>query len=530
MLNSAAMSFSVRISTDLVSVEAGATVPLGIEIANRSDEADRFEMEVEGLDPEWTAVPVPTFSVDPRDIQTEKVFFKPPRVSESLAGTFPFVIKIRSLVNGEVRTAQGILEIRPYHHLTMELTPKKGVFSPVRKANIFQATIMNLGNTEHTLQVFASDPEDALAYEIDQQQVTIGPGQTRTLSIAPKPTASRPFAGARLHGFSVSARSTETPSVGCSAQAQLEEKPAVSSGAVAVFVLFALVFAGWWALLPKPPQVNSLSLNPAEVERGQTIRIEWTTANATSVRLTVDGKVVADLKPNGEYSFTPSVSGSVEAIAIRDTKTSEPVARIYTVKDPAPVPDPEILSFDVSPKSAKPGDTLLVKYKLGPNVEEATLEPTGMTLDKDLEQVQITADVQGTVRYTIVATNKGKVARKSVTVNVAATSDASLVVFRAEPLKLEAGGGRVTITWQFARAERRELKAGAEAAVEIEESGSREFFIDRTTEFTVTAYDAQGKTVSRTIRVEVAGTPTGPEDPPTVGTTGGAASGGGGNP
>jgi hypothetical protein len=119
MLNSPPMSFSVRISSDLVSVEAGATVPLGIEVANRSDEADRFEMEVEGLDPDWTAVPVPTFAADPRDIQTEKVFFKPPRVSESSAGTFPFVIRIRSLVSGEVRTAQGILEIKPYHHLSI---------------------------------------------------------------------------------------------------------------------------------------------------------------------------------------------------------------------------------------------------------------------------------------------------------------------------------------------------------------------------------------------------------------------------
>ena len=98
------MSFSVRIAADLVSVEAGATVPLGIEIANRSDDQDRFEMEVEGLDPDWTAVPVPTFSADPRDIQTEKVFFKPPRVSESLAGTFPFVIKVRSLVSDRKST------------------------------------------------------------------------------------------------------------------------------------------------------------------------------------------------------------------------------------------------------------------------------------------------------------------------------------------------------------------------------------------------------------------------------------------
>lgn len=508
------MSFSVRIFADLVSVEAGATMPLGIEIANRSDDADRFELEVEGLDPDWTAVPVPTFAVDPRDIQSEKVFFKPPRVSESLAGTYPFVIKVRSLVNGEVRTAQGILEIKPYHHLTMELTPKKGVYSAFRKSNVFQATIMNLGNTDHTLQVFASDPEDALAYEIEHQQISIGPGQTRTLAVTPKPTAKRAFSGSRLHGFTVSTRSIESPAIGSSAQAQLEERPAISPASLFIAVLFLLVFAGWYALLPKPPQLNRLTLTPIDPVRGQSLKVEWTSTNATSVQLTFGGRTITDLKPNGEYSFTPEQSGTVEAVAIRDGKVSSPASRSFIVRDPEPVLDPEILSFDITPKTAKPGDTLLVKYKLGPNVQEATLEPSGITLDKVLEQVQITADIQGNVRYTLVAKNQDKVARKSVTVSVVATSDASIVVFRAEPLRLVEGGGRVVITWQFARAERRELKAGDEPPAQVEESGTRDYIIDRTTEFTITGYDAQGRTVSRTIKVEVAAPSLDSPEPP----------------
>ena len=115
------MSFSIRLAEDMISVEAGVTVPLGVEIANRDEDQDRYEMEIEGLDPEWTAVPVPTFTVSARENHTEKVFFKPGRVSESVAGNYPFVIRVRSLENGEVRTAQGVLNIKPYHHHSMEV-------------------------------------------------------------------------------------------------------------------------------------------------------------------------------------------------------------------------------------------------------------------------------------------------------------------------------------------------------------------------------------------------------------------------
>src|SRR5687767_7323825 len=98
------MSFTARLESDLISVEAGATVPVSLEVGSGSETVDKFEVEIEGLDPEWTAVPVPVFSVQPGEPHSEKVFFKPPRASESLAGNYPFVIKIRSLETGESRT------------------------------------------------------------------------------------------------------------------------------------------------------------------------------------------------------------------------------------------------------------------------------------------------------------------------------------------------------------------------------------------------------------------------------------------
>src|SRR5688500_16264011 len=101
MLTSPGMSFSAKLESDLISVEAGATVPVSLEVNNKGEAPDRFEVEIEGLDPEWTAVPVPVFSANPGENHSEKIFFKPPRASESLAGNYPFVVKVRSLDTGE---------------------------------------------------------------------------------------------------------------------------------------------------------------------------------------------------------------------------------------------------------------------------------------------------------------------------------------------------------------------------------------------------------------------------------------------
>jgi hypothetical protein len=503
------MSFSVRIAADLVSVEAGATVPLGIEIANRSDEQDRFEMEVEGLDPDWTAVPVPTFAADPRDIQTEKIFFKPPRVSESLSGTFPFVIKVRSLLTGEQRTAQGILEIKPYHHLTMELSPKKGQFGAAKKTNQFQVTIMNLGNTEHTLQLYATDPEDALAYDFEQNQIAIGPGQTKTVQLIAKPTETRTFAGSKLHGFSVSARGVETPSVACSAQAQLEVKPLMSPGWIAVGVLFLLVFAGWFALIPKPPSLDTLSVDPLNPIRGSQVTVKWSSSNATSVRLQVYGQEI-EVRPNDQYVFTAGESTLVRAIAYRDQKESAAKTVMVTAIDPAPVEDPVIERFNITPREARLDTPLLVQYKLGKSVTKAVLEPSGVQLDLTLEQLTIKADLTGKVVYRLVAQNSaGKTTSKSITVNVFEGSDATIIAFKLDPEKLPFDGGTVTLTWQVSGAERLDLKAGTEEMQLELPSGTRSFNISTPMEFTLTATDSKGRKVVQKKRVEL-------EPPPTV--------------
>lgn len=517
------MSFTLRLSSDVLSVEAGATVPLTIEVANRSEEPDRYEIEIEGLDPEWTAIPVPAFGVAPLEEQSEKVFFKPPRVSESLAGDYPFVVKVRSLSSGESRAVQGALQIKPYHHLSMELSPKRGSVTPFRKQAEFQAALMNLGNTEHTLQLVGNDVDDACAFEFEQEQVTLAPGQQRTVSVIVSSTSNRVLASSRLFAFTIVSRSIESSSVMCSAQAQLEQRPLLSPLGAIFFVFVATLIALWVLLLPKAPSVDSLTLDRPTVLTGEPVTIRWSASNAKFVRISVGGTPLIDHGSlTGQTVFTPTQTGTVlvEAVAVRDNRQSVPVSAEMRVGAPVVVPDPVILTFRTAAKTVNLGEPFVIEYKLGPSVVKAYLAPTGEELNLKVGSRELIANQPGKREYTLVAENaNGKTARKSLTLDVVEASQAKFVVFDADPKVVDPAVGRVTVTWQFTNAVRAEMSDGTQKIQVEATEGRRDFLIDRDTTFTLTGYDAEGLTTTRSITVTVAEPP--PPDTGGTGTTGG---------
>lgn len=516
------MSFTVRLIADLISVEAGATVPVSIEVENKGTEADRFELQIEGLDPEWTAVPEPDFVVDPGEIRVEKVFFKVPRASESQAGNYPFVARVRSLNSGEARTGQGALQVKPFHYLTMEIGPKKGTFSPTRKQNTFTVTILNLGNTEHTLQLFGNDPEEACSYDFESEQVSISPGQQKTVELEVTPTSTPFLSSSRLHGFSVSGRSIESPSVLASAQAQLEQRPFVTPGLLSLIIFTVLIIGAWTALIPKPPKVT-LAISKRSATVGEVIRVSWRGENANSVQILADGQpLVAEAPLFGETEYVAQKEGSVEftAKALRDQKESEPDSETLTIEKPEPSPEVKA-TLRPRRKTISLGESVELDYSVE-NAVEAYLQPGPQKLVLTLKSITVQPIKEGVNEYEIIATGKdGKTSIAKAVVNVIDKTKVVVLAFDASPGKLDVGGGYVTIKWQISNAARVEITGGSEPIVPNEPNipGSQEFMIDKTTTFTIKAIDANGKSVSKSLKVEVAeptAPPVGTADPVTV--------------
>ena len=525
------VSFSARIESDLVSVEAGATVPIAIEVANKHEAAERFEIQIEGLDPEWTAVPVPVFPVNPGETASEKIFFKPPRASESLAGNYPFVVRIRAMESGEARTVQGVLEIKPFHHLSLELNPKRGSVSPWRSQNEFHATVMNLGNTEHTLQLYGNDPDEALVFEFEQEQVTVAPGQQRTIEVYVDPTSRRTFSSSRLYMFSISARSIEQPSIVTTSQAQLEQKPLLSPASILGIAFVVLILGLWIYMLPKPATVDRFSIEPGEVLQGEEVVLKWETSNAQKVRLKVtisppEGAVTStdipqDFEPDSSYRYRASLPGRYTFELQAQSETTATVdreTRFVTATVPLPSPQPVIKSFTIEPMTVNKGDAFVINYEVT-GATKIKLEPTGAELDLNGKEHELVAQRLGPITYTLRVENKdGKFVEKKRTITVIDPTLPNVASFEIAPKTLPLDGGAVTISWQLVNTVRQEIQIGDQKQ-DVAATGSlKDVSLGATTTITIRGWDAKGRPVQKVAKVVLQDPPPAP-DPTTGGDT-----------
>ena len=413
------MSYVVRLTSDLYKVEPGNTVPVTIEITNKSESAERYELEVEGMESTWVAVPVPTFVVEPNEVYTERIFLKPPREAESLAGTYPFVVNVRNIETGETRRAQGALEVGAYFNLSLDIQPKKGTISPLSKSITFQLTLMNLSNSEQTMQLFAADNDAVLAFEFDSDQVVLGAGQQRILNLVVTSSKGSLLANSRLQNFSVSARGVENPALGTSTTGQIEQKALASPGVFSIALFLIAIIAAWIALWPKPPHIDSIVIDPGQATIGQPVTLKWKSTRASNVR------IQERQLPEGTVTYVPEKAGqfAVEVTAFMGDQSVRDVSQVLLVNEPPTVPDPVIREISVDDKQIKIGQPFILHYKFNESVTKATLFPMQRDLDIHATEIQLQADVVGKSKYFIKAYNSaGKSVESSVSVNVVKVS------------------------------------------------------------------------------------------------------------
>ena len=516
------MGFAVVLAQDVVSIEPGATIPFSISIENQGTERDRYELEIEGIDAEWKAVPEPIFNVEAGQTLVEKVFFKPPRASESLAGTYPFVVRVRSLESGETRTAKGVLEVQSYHHISVEMNPKKGYYSPFNKQNDFDVSVMNLSNVEHMVQLTGTDPEDSCTFEFETDQLTIGPGQERVVPCVVKPKHNSLVSSGRLIGFSISARAVDHRNVVASGQAQLEQRSIFSPITLALVVLAAIIALGWWINMPKPPSV-SLRVDKVQAVRGDSVTVAWEAEAGSRVRLaSEDGSIdFSGLPASGTQAIpvqaTDSLTLFIEATR-KGLKTRSDTVRI-SVSEPELVPDPVVAKFVPDRKRVKLGTSFFIEYDFNEATVEASLSD-GRTLDISLSRLEVTPRQAGQITYEVSARNKlGKAAVGKFTIEVFEESDASIIAFSTDKLTARPDDNVVRVSWQATKAARVELKESGGTPMVVSPQDTREFVISQKTTFTLTAYDESGRKVSRQISVDFEA----PVVPPDMGPTDGGA-------
>jgi hypothetical protein len=502
----------VALSASEIPIEPGGRAQLTITVENRQEHDDHVFIEIEGLDVEWYALPVPTFNVAAGASHSAQVLFKITRSSESSADTYPFVVRVKSMESGLSGVAQATLVVKPFSALQVEVNPKRAVSSYLNHTAVVDVTVTNLGNTEETLDLYSADPDDAFSYEFDPERVTVKPGHSETVPVAIEPRSRSLVGSTRLYGYNVTGRSVRDSFVSSTAHGQIERRPllTVVTTAVALLVLLASGIAAY--LRPRPVVIHSFQVTPMQVMAGDPVTVTWDVANATD-GVYIQPENVRHTEAMGSTKIALDQTAAITLVARGGghEERSRPVT-VNVVPRP-PAPKPKIVDFQVRPMKIHQGETVTLSW----NVEGATLivlNPLGLEKDPRLYQSQ-THTPDTTTTYILKAKNaSGDVATKSVTVQVvpATTSIAEIAAFRAKPAEILTGQSS-TLSWSVGNA----------ASVEVtnvpggpfKQHDSVKVTPTATTTYTLTAKDNKGIAVTKDITVKVSEPAPPPENPDT---------------
>src|SRR5689334_9108472 len=85
----------VSLSESDVVIEPGGVAQVVVTMTNGQEAPDRLSVEVEGIDVEWYAIPVPAVNVAAGAQASLRIPFRVARTSENRAGTYPFLVRVQ---------------------------------------------------------------------------------------------------------------------------------------------------------------------------------------------------------------------------------------------------------------------------------------------------------------------------------------------------------------------------------------------------------------------------------------------------
>jgi hypothetical protein len=494
----------LKLSQDEVKIEPGGTAQLQVEIVNASDQPDTIGLEVEGLDYEWVAVPVPTITLQAQARGTEKVLLKVPRRSESTAGAYPFVVRARSLETGATAMAPATLIVQPFAALSMELYPRRGSCTYWKPVAEFEVTIHNLGNTPLDVRLYANDPDDFGVYTLDREVLNLQAGASETVLLSAEPSRRTLVGRSQITSFTVTARCVDNAYVAVHTQGQLYTRPLVSPVALSVLALLLLAIGVWGYTRPKPVEILEFNVEPSTIQQGGTAVLRWHVANASEISITPDIGVLRESA--GSRQVVPSQTTTYYLVARGRGGVVEKEVVLTVLPAPEP-PPPAILLFKADPLQVTKGEPVTLSWQVQ-NATKLVLSPLG-ELDPLLTSVRDTPAV--TTTYTLVAINTaGRKVEKKLTVKVYDPNALGILEFKAEPSVITAGGN-VTLRWRVQAASRVVIDNGVG---EVNPQGETVVSPTQDTTYTLTAFNDAGQVVSKSVKVTVTTTPPVSTPPP----------------
>lgn len=294
-------------------VEPGATTTATMLVRNTGQIVDQFTIDVVGNCAEWTKVEPKVVNLLPGADVEVTVTFAPAKSPQVAAGVVPFGLRVISREDPAGSTvAEGSIDVAPFNDIQIELVPRQ---SKGRRRGKHQLAIDNNGNQPASIQVTATDEEEALDFGMDHSAATIEPGAAAFIRIVAKPE-KRFFKGAdRQHPFVVTVVPTNAEPVatrGTMTQRQL--LPAWLIPAVAILAALAIAAVILYETLLKPKiesQAQDAALKAAS-SANKSLASKASAAEQKANAAAADAKKAGAVASSAavKAGLTPSKSGS----------------------------------------------------------------------------------------------------------------------------------------------------------------------------------------------------------------------------
>jgi uncharacterized membrane protein len=495
----------LELSSDDISVEPGNTVQLSITATNLQETLDNVALEIEGLDVEWYAIPVPSLALPPGASETAKILFRVARASSSTAGAYPFVVRAKGMESGATAVQQATLTVKGFSALQLEIAPKRSHITYLRPHDVRAVTISNQGNQPETLDVFASDNEDACTYEFTAERITLQPGHSETLELTISPKVRRFVGSPRLLAFTVTVRSPRNSWVNDSATGQLEVRPMLTAVTASVVPLLVLAIAAFAVFRPRPVAIQSFTASPMEVTAGAPVTLSWDIAHNGPNSMILPGNL--PVKDGvGNMTVVPTETTTYTLVARGGGAEEKRTVTVVVIPKPPPA-RAVIDSFTASQKRIHMGDTVTLSWKVR-NAKLVRLNPVDTQLVDARVYTSRQVTPEQTTTYELAAQGEGgDVVTKAVTVTVvdSLTCIAEILFFRAKPERIQVGE-KAVLTWSVEGATSVDIDNGIGG--QLASVGKFEVTPVETTTYTLTATDNRGLRKTASVTVTVTAPPT----------------------
>lgn len=157
-----------------------------------------------------------------------------------------------------------------------------------------------------------------------------------------------------------------------------------------------------------PPVITAFTATPAKVTSGETVRLEWQTANADSVFIEGVGTVAV----SGSVNVTPAMSTRYQLVA--KNRQGQTIDKLVVVTVRAASPAPKIISFSASKTTITPGEAITLSWQTE-NATRVVIKPLGNAAAQGSQ----TINPQTATTYTLIAISAdGQHVEQALAINI----------------------------------------------------------------------------------------------------------------